>query len=72
MDERTDGHTDVQRETKIPRHYCVAGYKKLLERKKNGQIKGMISMRMMILCYTIQFVVHNVYSIISSSSSSDF
>ena len=24
----TDGHTDVQRETIIPRHYCVAGYKK--------------------------------------------
>ena len=23
----TDGHTDVQRETIIPRHYCVAGYK---------------------------------------------
>ena len=27
-DEQTDGHTDVQRETIIPRHYCVAGYKK--------------------------------------------
>ena len=24
----TDGHTDDQRETIIPRHYCVAGYKK--------------------------------------------
>ena len=24
---RTDGHTDVQRETIIPCHYCVAGYK---------------------------------------------
>ena len=24
---RTDGHTDDQRETIIPRHYCVAGYK---------------------------------------------
>ena len=23
----TDGHTDDQRETIIPRHYCVAGYK---------------------------------------------
>ena len=23
-----DGHTDDQRETIIPRHYCVAGYKK--------------------------------------------
>ena len=26
-DWRTDRHTDVQRETIIPRHYCVAGYK---------------------------------------------
>ena len=25
----TDGLTDDQRETIIPRHYCVAGYKKL-------------------------------------------
>ena len=25
---RTDGQTDDQRETIIPRHYCVAGYKK--------------------------------------------
>ena len=25
---RTDGLTDDQRETMIPRHYCVAGYKK--------------------------------------------
>ena len=23
---RTDGHTDDQRETIIPRHYCVVGY----------------------------------------------
>ena len=28
-DGRTDGHTDDQRETIIPRHYCVAGYKKI-------------------------------------------
>ena len=26
-DGRTDGHTDVQRETILPRHYCVVGYK---------------------------------------------
>ena len=26
-DGRTDGHTEVQREAIIPRHYCVAGYK---------------------------------------------
>ena len=26
-DGRTDGHMDVQHETIIPRHYCVAGYK---------------------------------------------
>ena len=26
----TDGHTDVQRETIIPRHYRVAGYKKYI------------------------------------------
>ena len=26
---RTDRHTDVQRETIIPHHYCVAGYKNL-------------------------------------------
>ena len=25
---RTNGHMDVQHETIIPRHYCVAGYKK--------------------------------------------
>ena len=25
-DRRTDGQTNVQRETIIPRHYCVAGY----------------------------------------------
>ena len=30
-DGRTDRHTDVQRETIIPRHYCVAGYKNLNE-----------------------------------------
>ena len=24
----TEGHTDIQRETIIPHHYCVAGYKK--------------------------------------------
>ena len=27
-DRQMDRHTDVQRETIIPRHYCVAGYKK--------------------------------------------
>ena len=27
MDGQTDGLTDDQRETIIPRHYCVAGYK---------------------------------------------
>ena len=27
---RTDRHTDVQRETIIYRHYCVAGYKNVL------------------------------------------
>ena len=26
----TDGHTDIQHETIIPCHYCVAGYKKAL------------------------------------------
>ena len=26
-DGETDGHMDDQRETIIPRHYCVAGYK---------------------------------------------
>ena len=25
---QTDRHTDIQCETKIPRHYCVVGYKK--------------------------------------------
>ena len=28
-DGRTDRHTDVQRETILPRHYWVAGYKKV-------------------------------------------
>ena len=27
-DGQIDGHKDDQRETIIPRHYCVAGYKK--------------------------------------------
>ena len=31
---RTDGLTDDQRETIIPRHYCVAGYKKGHNSKK--------------------------------------
>ena len=30
-DRWTDRHTDIQRETKIPRHYSVAGY-------ENGKI----------------------------------
>ena len=34
----------------------------LLEKKKNGQIKGMIGMRMLILSYTIQQVIPNVYT----------
>ena len=32
----------------------------LLERKTNGQIKGMMNMRMLILSYTIQQVILNV------------
>ena len=37
MDGRqTDRHTDIQRETIIPRHYCVSGYKK----KKKNKIKS--------------------------------
>ena len=32
-DRQTDGHTDIQRETIIPRHYCVAGYKKEFQSK---------------------------------------
>ena len=32
----------------------------LLERKKNGQIKGMISRRRLILSYTIQQVIPNI------------
>ena len=37
MDGQTDGHTDDQCETIIPRHYCVAVYKKQnLCKKKNG------------------------------------
>ena len=30
-DRQTDGLTDDQRETTIPRHYCVGGYKKVQE-----------------------------------------
>ena len=33
-DRQTDGLTDDQRETIIPRHYCVAGYKKKKKKKK--------------------------------------
>ena len=33
---------------------------KSLQRKKNGQIKGMISSSMMILSYTIQQVIPNI------------
>ena len=31
---RTEGHTDVQRETIIPRHYCLARYKKRKQKRK--------------------------------------
>ena len=34
--------------------------KKLLENKKNGQIKTMVSMRMLSLSYTIQHFISNV------------
>ena len=34
MDGRTDGHTDVQRETIVPRHCCFVGYK---NKKKQSQ-----------------------------------
>ena len=36
--------------------------KNILDEKKNGQIKGMISLRMLILSYTIQQVIPNVYA----------
>ena len=36
---RTDRHTDVQRETIIPRHYCVAGYKNLKTAKVSSSLE---------------------------------
>ena len=36
--------------------------KNFIEKKTKGQIKGMISMRMMNLSYTIQQVIHNIYT----------
>ena len=41
---RTDRHTDIQREAIIPRHYCVAGYKK--KYCLCGQWRPGISLRM--------------------------
>ena len=34
-DGQMDGHTDFQRETTIPRHYCMAWYKKKQKKKKH-------------------------------------
>ena len=34
---QTKGHTDDQHETIIPRHYCVAGYKKNDSQKKKNK-----------------------------------
>ena len=61
MDGQTDRHTDLQRETIIPCHYCVEGYK-----KKNEQIKGLTNMRMPILSYTVQVYVPSFYQILKS------
>ena len=38
-DRQTDRHTHVQRETIIPRHYCVVGYKKPLAMIRPRTIK---------------------------------
>ena len=38
------------------------GEKKEMERKKNGQIKEVINMRMLVLSYKIQLVVSNIYT----------
>ena len=32
------------------------------DKKKNGQVKGMISMRMLILSYRIQVVISNIFN----------
>ena len=40
IDGRTDGHTDNQRETIIPRHYRVAGHKKKTHTKKKKNKKN--------------------------------
>ena len=39
---RTDGYTDYQRETIIPRHYCVTGYKNQISQVLKGQILVLI------------------------------
>ena len=44
---QTDGHTDDQRDTIIPRHYCVAGYKKEQLKPADGQ-------ELILLWFTIQ------------------
>ena len=43
-DWRTDRHTDAQRETIIPRHYRVAGYKNRQRQTKNSFLDKKISL----------------------------
>ena len=44
----------------VPEKSLTKKKKNILEKKKNGQVKGMISMRMLILSYTMQVVLPNV------------
>ena len=44
------------------RSWEICNEKKILERKKNGQIKNMISMRTLFFSYTIQEIIPNVYT----------
>ena len=47
-------HTNLKTLTQIE---AEKSEKILLERKKNGQIKGLISNMWLILCYTVQLVI---------------
>ena len=63
-DGRTDGHMDVQRETIIPHHYCVAGYKTGLINAISivNWIDTYIYICIMYICFYFAFL-HKFYMI---------
>ena len=63
MDGRTDWHTDVQCETIIPRHYRVAGYKKLSKNIKKKTKKKRYLLRfwpsMLSFCFNLPILIYS-------------